>query len=594
MNIEYIDAAYNGDNVSKKLEIFVDEDWRSLDVYLYFVPVVGDEVYSTREPIELGNNGKATYVLPGDVLNGEGYFGAQVVCIDPNGAEIAKSAVYTFECGASIDDNSAVLPTGEVITLAQLLEKLNNLNASEIFYDDTQHIGAATVQEAIDYAIVHGGGGTSTPTYLLNYYDNPTDAQRSDNLRVINAFRALTLGSYRVYVKIQNQFEYIEADQIHIGNSSTPSIQAYFNYFQSYEDKPYLLNIGSSTPTTYNQSKTALVETGSGNYDIYSPIPPSMELAAEYISERIGTEGNLNPSSYASAADVNAIEAVIPSAASASNQLADKNFVNSSISTNTAHFVGTFDSVAELEAYSGTVTNNDYAYVVIYDPVEPTEVKQYDRYKYTDATHSWEYEYSLVNPIFTAAQWAAINSAITSSKVLTYDAHVADTTIHVTSQNKSDWNAKYDLPANGIPKTDLASSVQTSLGLADSALQSIGQGTGIEVSGNTISLDSTTQNTLGSVADKQNKPTLVTSGTNITLADNTEYRLTDVTTLTLTYPSGSFECWLRLTFASSGTITVTLPTSSYIGTAPMFSNGETWELSIKDGVVVAGKVEASS
>lgn len=76
-----------------------------------------------------------------------------------------------------------------------------------------------------------------------------------------------------------------------------------------------------------------------------------------------------------------------------------------------------------------------------------------------------------------------------------------------------------------------------------------------------------------------------------TLADNTEYRLTDVTTLTLTYPTGNFECWMRLTFAESGTITVTLPADTkYIGTAPDFKNGETWELSFKDKVLAAQKV----
>lgn len=85
--------------------------------------------------------------------------------------------------------------------------------------------------------------------------------------------------------------------------------------------------------------------------------------------------------------------------------------------------------------------------------------------------------------------------------------------------------------------------------------------------------------------------TQVTAGSNITLADNTEYRLTDVTTLTLTYPTGDFECWMRLTFAESGNITVTLPTGTrYIGNAPSFANGETWEMSIKDGVVIAQKV----
>lgn len=83
----------------------------------------------------------------------------------------------------------------------------------------------------------------------------------------------------------------------------------------------------------------------------------------------------------------------------------------------------------------------------------------------------------------------------------------------------------------------------------------------------------------------------VTTGSNITLADNTEYRLTDVTTLTLTYPAGNFECWMRLTFAASGNATVTMPTGTkYIGTTPDFKNGETWELSIKDGVVIAQKV----
>ena len=83
----------------------------------------------------------------------------------------------------------------------------------------------------------------------------------------------------------------------------------------------------------------------------------------------------------------------------------------------------------------------------------------------------------------------------------------------------------------------------------------------------------------------------VTTGSNIALADNTEYRLADVTTLTLTYPTSDFECWMRLTFAASGNVTVTLPTGTrYIGNAPSFANGETWEMSIKDCVVIAQKV----
>lgn len=50
-------------------------------------------------------------------------------------------------------------------------------------------------------------------------------------------------------------------------------------------------------------------------------------------------------------------------------------------------------------------------------------------------------------------------------------AHTGNTDIHVTTGDKAAWNAKYDKPGTGIPKTDLAQGVQDSLDLADSALQ---------------------------------------------------------------------------------------------------------------------------
>ena len=101
-------------------------------------------------------------------------------------------------------------------------------------------------------------------------------------------------------------------------------------------------------------------------------------------------------------------------------------FVNSSVSTNTANFIGTFNSVADLEAYSGEVTNNDYAFVIGTDADGNTK---YDRYKYTDATDpaSWEYEYTLNNSSFTAAEWATIQSGLTSSDKTKYDGHLINT-----------------------------------------------------------------------------------------------------------------------------------------------------------------------
>lgn len=109
---------------------------------------------------------------------------------------------------------------------------------------------------------------------------------------------------------------------------------------------------------------------------------------------------------------VTTIESDIPAQASASNQLADKNFVNSSIATNTANFIGTFNSVAELEAYSGQKDDNDYAFVISTDAAGNT---LYNRYKWNGS--AWLFEYALNNSSFTANQWAAINSGATTTNI---------------------------------------------------------------------------------------------------------------------------------------------------------------------------------
>lgn len=109
-----------------------------------------------------------------------------------------------------------------------------------------------------------------------------------------------------------------------------------------------------------------------------------------------------------------AMTAKIPSAASAANQLADKGFVHDAIATNTAYFIGTFDSVEELEAYDGDLTNNDYAFVETTDTAGNV---LYQRYKYNERKEAWEFEYSLNNTGFTAEQMDAINSGATAEKI---------------------------------------------------------------------------------------------------------------------------------------------------------------------------------
>ena len=86
-------------------------------------------------------------------------------------------------------------------------------------------------------------------------------------------------------------------------------------------------------------------------------------------------------------------------------------FVNSSIATNTATFMGTFTSESEFPAVA---TNNDYLFL---DTVDGEGNKIFKRYKYDESSAAWRYEYTLNNSSFTAAQWAAIQSGITSEIV---------------------------------------------------------------------------------------------------------------------------------------------------------------------------------
>ena len=106
--------------------------------------------------------------------------------------------------------------------------------------------------------------------------------------------------------------------------------------------------------------------------------------------------------------DIDTINDKIPAAASQQNQLADKQFVNSSIQTATADFKGTFNSKGELDQV--TANANDYAFVKTTDPEGNTV---YSRYKWVDG-QGWVFEYNLNNSSFTAAQWAAIQSGITA------------------------------------------------------------------------------------------------------------------------------------------------------------------------------------
>ena len=149
------------------------------------------------------------------------------------------------------------------------------------------------------------------------------------------------------------------------------------------------------------------------------------------------TDSAINTAKSNLQGQVDTLKALIPATATADNQLADKDFVNSSIATATAEFRGSFTSLDELKATSGNL--NDYAFYLHTDDVGNKVV---DRYKWTTA--GWLYEYTLNNSSFTAEQWAALNSAITATLVNSYNSHLNNSTIHITAAERTKWNNKWD------------------------------------------------------------------------------------------------------------------------------------------------------
>jgi hypothetical protein len=153
-------------------------------------------------------------------------------------------------------------------------------------------------------------------------------------------------------------------------------------------------------------------------------------------------------------------------------------FVNSSVSTATANFLGNYTltelgltypaTTSQIETaldgytFSTTPTNNDYVYVEVQNPQTTGIDDEVQRYKFNGT--SWLYEYTLNNSSFTATEKAAIDSGITATDVGNYDAHIADTDIHVTTSDKSTWNGKQDAISD-------LNTIRTGAGLGATAVQ---------------------------------------------------------------------------------------------------------------------------
>lgn len=285
----------------------------------------------------------------------------------------------------------------------------------------------------------------------------------------------------------------------------------------------YVDGVTSSIQTQINGKQATITSENMLSSDLVDDTEHTHKFATASQLTQITTNAN----------DIITINGKIPSSATTTNQLADKDFVNSSIATNTANFIGTFESVSDLQAYSGTVTNNDYSFVINgvitnngndwatfndldaydktlltnfdyawvinganfdlyrFDIIEQTWSLRvsntqkasvtlntaYNRYKATVTNNvvSWGFEYTLNNSSFTSVQWAAINSGANTVNI----AQISTNTNDIAEINTI-------IGGYGDIVTYNASAFATSIqgGKADSAIQTV------KVNGSALTPDS--------------------------------------------------------------------------------------------------------
>lgn len=196
--------------------------------------------------------------------------------------------------------------------------------------------------------------------------------------------------------------EIVVNGESHVSENYVPPVQLEQSVPQTVEDEEAPQN---NTPAQATQGQDVhAVELNDVLHDFVDP------EVAQGLADEIQTRRNADTALQNS---INTINSKIPNQASSENQLADKNFVNSSIATNTANFLGTYTTLQEIEAIPNP-TNNDYAY---WDTTDSAGNTVYKRYKYNGEDDEWLYEYDLNNSSFTAEQWATINSGLTQASV---------------------------------------------------------------------------------------------------------------------------------------------------------------------------------
>lgn len=289
--------------------------------------------------------------------------------------------------------------------------------------------------------------------------DNATPNLQYDNLPTEGSEKLVKSG--RIYAALGNrqQLEYETADPVNTSGDKIVTSRIAYHYVNPIKSDVTNLRggvnaIGSYIPSGTNSTDNKLVNqnslssyqtklefdetptagsikpvTSRGIYTALSEKQNTLSFDSKPISN--STKPVTSGGVYS---DIEAIRQKIPTQASSSNQLADKNYVDTNISTASATFRGTYHvqndlglsndadhkKIADaLKTVATPADQNDYCFVQIPEHATSPNIIRVERYKY--ANGAWAYEYDLNNSGFTGAQWAAINSGVTERNFARHD-----------------------------------------------------------------------------------------------------------------------------------------------------------------------------
>lgn len=163
----------------------------------------------------------------------------------------------------------------------------------------------------------------------------------------------------------------------------------------------------------------------------------------------------------------------------------------------------------------------------------------------------------------------------------------ANSSTNVTESTVANWGftkntGTYSKPSTGIPKTDLASAVQTSLGKADTSVQS-------------VKINGVAKSPTNGVADlgSTQYPVVTSSASSIGMNPNTYYRVTQsLSNLTISFNAATDNTVVNeylIEFICGGTVSVPDTIVWAGGKVPTFEVGKTYLLSVVNNLGLVAK-----